>query len=258
MKCRDIVAVIEEKYPLSYAMEWDNVGLLVGRDDKDVKKIYIALDATDSVIDDAVQKGADMIVTHHPLIFSGLKRINNRVFPGRRILKLIRHDIICYAMHTNYDVCRMAQLSSEKMGFQNPQVLAVTCEEAQAGIGQIAEISENITLRECAARVKKVFGVPDVRVFGDPETVARKAAICPGSGKSVIEDALRKKADVLITGDIGHHEGIDAKDRGLCIIDAGHYGIEHIFIDDMKQYLDGALSGTEVITAPAEHPFFVL
>ena len=99
MLCKDVMYEIEKEYPLNYALSWDNVGLLVGRDDKEVKRIYIALDATDEVIDEAVRTGADMLITHHPMIFSPTKRIHNLDFVGERILKLIQNDISYYAMH---------------------------------------------------------------------------------------------------------------------------------------------------------------
>ena len=86
MLCKDVMYEIEKEYPLNYALSWDNVGLLVGRDDKEVKRIYIALDATDEVIDEAVRTGADMLITHHPMIFSPIKRIHNLDFVGERIL----------------------------------------------------------------------------------------------------------------------------------------------------------------------------
>ena len=112
MICKDIIEVIERTCPAACALEWDNVGLLAGRDDKEVKRIYIALDATDEVIEAAVSEGADMLVTHHPLIFSGLKKINNQDFTGRRLIRLIQNDISYYAMHTNYDVCRRGRLAA--------------------------------------------------------------------------------------------------------------------------------------------------
>lgn len=259
MICKEVIDVIERAYPKGYALEWDNVGLLAGRDDKEVRSIYIALDATDEVIDMAVLKGADMLVTHHPLIFSGLKRIHNRDFIGNRILRLIQNDISYYAMHTNYDVCRMGRLAGGMLGFADPEVLEVTCEnERPMGIGEIAEFTEKMTLRECAEAVKAAFGLLNVKIYGDLEQKIEKAAICPGSGKSVIAEAVRKGADVLITGDIGHHEGIDSLAQGLAVIDAGHYGIEHIFIEDMAQYFNGNLSGVEIMTAPVVHPFQII
>ena len=97
-----------------------------------------------------------------------------------------------------------------------------------------------------------------MKVFGELSRRVRRVAICPGSGKSVIGVSIEKGADVLVTGDIGHHEGIDAAAQGLSIIDAGHYGVEHIFIEDMKQYLIQHFQEMEVIGAPISHPFIIL
>ena len=113
MICREIIKEIEARFPKHYAMEWDNVGLQVGRSDKEVKRIYLALDATDEVIEEAADWGADMLITHHPMIFKAMKKINDEDFIGRRVLKLIRDDISYYAMHTNYDVIGMADLSAD-------------------------------------------------------------------------------------------------------------------------------------------------
>ena len=126
MLCKDIIGALEINYPPSCALEWDNVGLLAGRDDREIKKIYVALDATDEVVDAALEEGAELLITHHPLIFGGLKQINNRDFIGRRILKLLNNDISYYVMHTNYDVRGMAKLSASLIGFENAAVLEVT------------------------------------------------------------------------------------------------------------------------------------
>ncbi len=260
MNCRDIINVIEEKYGRNYALHWDNVGLLAGRFEKDVKKIYVALDATDDVIDEAICSGADMLVTHHPLIMSGLAKITDDHFIGKRLIKLIQNDISYYAMHTNYDVRGMADLSGELLKLKNAEVLEVTCEceECTEGIGRIADLEKAITLNQCCQEVKKAFLLDHVKVFGNLETQVARIAICPGSGKSVIKEALKKGADVLITGDIGHHDGIDAVAQNLSIIDAGHYGIEHIFIKDMTEYLSEKLSDVEVLGAEIKHPFLVV
>lgn len=260
MICRDIIRLIEEKYSKSYAMNWDNVGLLAGRYEKDVKKIYIAVDATDEVVDAAISEGADMLITHHPLIFSGLKKITDGDFVGNRLIRLIQNDISYYAMHTNYDVIGMADLSGEKLGFQNAEVLEVTgeSEERIEGIGRIADFPGEITLRQCCEMVKGAFSLENVKVFGNLDAMIKRVAICPGSGKSVIKTAISKGADVLITGDIGHHDGIDAVAQNLAIIDAGHYGVEHIFIKDMETYLKENLSQVEVITEKICHPFVVV
>ena len=109
MLCQEIIKTLEARYPGSCAMDWDYVGLLVGRRKKEVHRIYVAVDATDEVIEAAIDAQADMLVTHHPMIFSGMKRITEDDFIGRRVLRLIQNDIAYYAMHTNYDVMGMAE-----------------------------------------------------------------------------------------------------------------------------------------------------
>ena len=115
MKCSEIMEHLEQLSPPSFAEEWDNVGLLVGRRNKGVQRIYIALDATDEVVEDAVRCGADMLLTHHPLIFRAMKRISDEDFIGKRIIKLIQSDISYYAMHTNFDVMRMADAAADEL-----------------------------------------------------------------------------------------------------------------------------------------------
>lgn len=260
MLCREIMAVLEGAYPCGCALEWDNVGLLAGRADKEVGCIYTAVDVTDEVIDEALSEGADMLVTHHPLIFSGLKKVTDQDFIGRRVLKLLKNDISYYAVHTNYDIKRMAELSAQRMNMEGAEVLeAAGVNELgeEEGIGRIADIRQT-SVSELCGQVKAAFGLASVRVFGDPDKVIKRAAICPGSGKSVIDTALKKGADVLITGDIGHHEGIDAEAQNLTVIDAGHYGLEHIFIEDMKCFLEENIRAVRIEAAPVSHPFTVL
>ncbi len=260
MLCREIIEVIEDTYPKSSALEWDNVGLLVGRDDKEVGHIYVALDADDTVIGDAARAGADLLVTHHPLIFSGLKQVTNRDFIGARALGLIREDISYYAMHTNYDVKRMGELSCEKLGLTGAEALEATgvCGDGEEeGIGKLAR-TEPLTLAEFCGRVKKAFQLDALRVFGDMGKRVEYVGICPGSGKSVIGAALSKGADVLVTGDIGHHEGTDAQAQGMAVIDAGHYGIEHIFVEDMVSFFRERLQQVKVSAAPVRHPFITI
>ncbi len=259
MQCEEILEVIEKKFPVSYALDWDNVGLLAGSYTQEVDRVYVALDATDRVIADAAGQGADLLITHHPLIFTQIQKINDRDFVGRRVLRLIQSGMAYYAMHTNYDVAKMADLAGEKLKLACSEVLEVTTlDPEEKGIGVVADLSQPVTLREYCETVKEAFGLDCVRVFGDPDTQIRRAAVVPGSGKSEVEPALEKQADVLVTGDIGHHDGIDAVAQGLCIIDAGHYGVEHIFIADMAGYLRENLPQLTVYEAPDMPPFLTV
>ena len=258
MLCKDIIDIIERTYPRQAAMEWDNVGLLVGRTDKEVNSVLVALDLTDEVLKEAVESKVDMIVTHHPLIFAPLKKITNEHFIGNRVVNLLQHDISYYAMHTNYDVLGMAQLSGDLFGLNSTEALDVTDLESQEGIGRIGDLEHTITLEDCCKQVKERFALPAVKVFGDMKQEIKRVAISPGSGKSMLKAALAKKADVLITGDIDHHEGIDAVAQGTAIIDAGHYGLEHIFIKDMTEYLRDNLSDVSVEKVAISHPFQII
>lgn len=260
MLCSEITKKIEARYPKHYAMEWDNVGLLVGRHDKEVQKIYIALDATDEVIEEAISWGADLLLTHHPMIFKGMKRITDQDFIGRRVLKMIQNDMAYYAMHTNYDVKGMAQLAGEYLELKDQEVLEVTAEEEHVvdGIGRVGMLPSEMTLAACCQFVKHALGLPNVKVFGNLNQVVRRAAISPGSGKSVIKSALQKGADVLITGDIDHHEGIDAVAQGMMIIDAGHYGTEYIYMEDMCKFCMTNFPEIQVRTAKIQQPFQII
>ena len=260
MQCKEIMQVIEAAYPRSAALDIDNVGLLAGRAGKEVNRVYLALDATDAVIDRAIEAGADMLITHHPLIFSPMKRVTDEDFIGRRVVKLIQSDIAYYAMHTNYDVLGMATLSEKILGIKNSQVLDVTmCEDGnEEGIGRVGDLEKTMTLEECCVYVKHKLKLGSLKVFGDMNGTVSRLAVSPGSGKSAVAPAIAKGADVLVTGDIGHHDGLDAVEQGLAVIDAGHYGTEYIFIDDMKHFLEDKLPVLDIMTTPIVHPFQVI
>ncbi|MBQ3165211.1 MAG: Nif3-like dinuclear metal center hexameric protein [Lachnospiraceae bacterium] len=260
MKCYEIIEKLETLSPVSYAEAWDNIGLLAGRRDKEVNTIYIALDATDDVIEEAVRLKADLLLTHHPLIFKKMSRVNTDDFIGRRVFRLIQNDICYYAMHTNFDVMGMADAAADELRLQNCQVLNVTYEDeiSKEGCGRFGSFAKKISLAECAELVKRTYQVPNVRVFGNLTDMVEIAAVMPGSGGSYIQDALRAGADVMITGDIDHHEGIDAIAQGLNIIDAGHYGIEKLFIPYMKEFLHREFPNIQLYQAEQKEPFVVV
>ena len=258
MRCEEIMQKLEELSPAHFAQDWDNVGLLAGRTEKEVHSVYIALEATDQAVEEAIRLGADMIITHHPLIFKGIRQIRGDHFIGRRIIRILQNDMCYFAMHTNFDIMGMADAAADELKLRGRQVLQTTYEDdiSTEGFGRMGTLPHIMTLRECAAFVRDSFGISRVRVFGDGDMEVEKAAICPGSGGSMIDAAVARKADVYITGDIDHHEGIDAVAKGLAIIDAGHYGIEQIFVPYMKEYLKREIPGLLVYTKEPEEPFW--
>lgn len=247
MRCADIITKIEGFYPTAYACDWDHTGIQAGRLEKEVTRIYVALDATEKVIREAVQKDSDMIITHHPMIFSPLYSITNNDANGARVIEILQHDMCCYSIHTNYDVISMADLSSQILGLKDTEVLenidtsmipeSISVGSGPMGIGRVGALPLKMSLRDCCELVKTAFGLPSVNVYGDLGREVGRAALSPGSGRSMIGAAAEKAADVLITGDIGHHEGLTAMELGVSVIDAGHYGLEHIFIKDMMDFL---------------------
>lgn len=268
MKCREVIQVLEELAPKAYACEWDNPGLLAGRGDKEVKTILIAVDATDQVVNLAAERGADLLLTHHPLIFRAIKQINDGDFIGRRLLTLMGKDISYYAMHTNFDIAPgcMADLAAERLGLSEKRPLEVTGVSFQdgmtpVGIGAVGRLKEAMTAAQVGELVKERFGLPFVTAYGLSEAAEKteEIAVSPGSGGSMIQAAVAAGVKILVTGDIGHHEGIDAAACGLAVIDAGHYGLEHIFMEFMAGYLRERL-GEEIQmeTAPVEFPEAVI
>lgn len=259
MKCKDIIEILEELSPTRFASDWDNIGLMVGDKDMDVKKILIALDGDDAAIDHAIDFGVDLIVTHHPLIFKKLNKITSDELTGKRLTRLIHNNISLYSMHTNFDVKGgMAQIAADIIGIYDCDVLEQVCEGE--GFGRVGSY-DDLSVRQWAERVKQIFNLPNVCVYGDLDRIVNKIAISPGSGKDFIENAVEKGAQLFITGDINHHGGIDANALGLEIIDAGHYGLEHIFIEFISKYLKEKLSKDNeisIIQMPIKMPFVII
>ena len=260
MILRELIQELEILAPPDYAMSWDNSGLLVGHPDSEIRTIYIALDASSHAVNCAAAEGCDLMVTHHPLIFTPIRRLTDDDFVSKRLLLLAENHISLYAMHTNFDTAVMGEIVAEKIGQQIDVPLEPVTEEEDRilGIGSIGDLEQTMTLKELALRIKEAFSLPDVRFFGNPETEVTRAAICPGSGKSMSDAAVRSGCDVLITGDIDHHEGIDSVEKGICVVDAGHHGLEHIFVDYMTDWMKMHHPEIRVIKDVNQSPFSVV
>ena len=268
MKCRQIIDILEELAPHNFAESWDNCGLSYGNNDIDVDKVLIALEPTENVIEQGIIQGANMIITHHPMIFSPIKSLSCDKVIGRKITKLAKNDIACYAMHTNMDVAVMASVAAEKLGLQDVIRLEVTednpyCIDGKMtaiGLGSVGKVTEGISLKECCELIKDRFDIDRIRVVGDLQKNIDRIAILPGSGKSYINKAIKEKADVLITGDIDYHSAVNALEEGFCLIDAGHFDTEHFFVEYVAKYLKKKLDsyGIKVDIATEKSPFTII
>lgn len=256
MKLKQVIANLEHLCPPQFAEPWDNSGLQVGQYEQEISTVCLAVDATSPVIRYAVEQGADLLITHHPLLFSGLKSIHDRDYVGRRIIELIRNDLACYAMHTNFDVMGMADAAADLLRLKDREVLEKTYEDdvSQEGIGRTGKLTEHMKLDDFAAFVKSAFHLEQVRVYGDPDDTVVTCAVLPGSGKDEIDLAIAAGADVMVTGDVNHHAGLDAVEKGIDLIDAGHYGVEKLFVPYMEDYLHRNLPSLETIAAPEGEP----
>ncbi len=239
MKCSEIIKILEEQSPKSYAEKWDNIGLLVGSNEKQIKNILITLDVTNEVINQAKTQNTDLIISHHPLIFSPLKSITDDTPTGAKLINLIKSDISCYALHTNFDISTMADQAAQKLGLTStvPLTEYPHIPDNKKGLGKIGIIKTPQTVEQCAAQIKEKFDLQTLSIYGDPKALVTTISILPGSGKDGILPSIKKGANLLVTGDINHHQGLDAAEAGLNIIDAGHYALEIIMLPYLKNYL---------------------
>lgn len=245
--------ILEKLSPPGYACSWDNVGLHVGRKENTVTKLLITLDIDDNAVQLALEEKVDMIISHHPLIFRGIKQINEDDIVGRRILTMIENGINAYCMHTNFDcVGGMGSLAADRLSIVDATVLEEVCDGE--GIGRIGMLPNPLSVMELCELVKNKFDLEHVVLYGDPKQTVTRLAIVPGSGKEEIELALKGGAQAIITGDVSYHFGIDGMAANINVIDAGHYGIEHIFIDYIRDYLAQNTDNLEIITMPINNP----
>lgn len=240
MIAKDIIKIIEEQFPPVNAEDWDNVGLLIGNYDKEVKKIQFSIDATLEAIDNAIENKIDMIITHHPIIFKAIKNINNNTVIGRKILKLIKNDINVYCIHTNLDstLGGLNDYILNKLGIENSQILDLD-KETKSGIGRVYKLKDEIFLKQYLDILKEKLGLKNIRIISkNKDRKIKKIALINGSAMSYWKLANSIKVDLFITGDITYHDALDAKESGMNVIDFGHYESEHFFYELLKFYLE--------------------
>lgn len=232
-----ILELLEKIAPLELAEEWDNVGLLVGRRDAEVSCVLCALDMTQRVLDEAVAVGAQMIVTHHPILFRARRNLCEDDPEGRLLCNIVRSGIALAAMHTNFDsACPgVNDVLAETLGLDNVEVLDQ---------GMRAGATEETTLSEFAKFVGDRLGGP-VRVYGDGDAKVRRVAVLGGAGEDFASIALAYGADVYVTGEMGYHKGLSAVDEGLCVLEAGHAATENPAISMLAGGLQNAANGVQ-------------
>ena len=229
MKIRDIVSTIEEFAPLTLQESYDNSGLIVGRLDDEVKGVLLAVDVTEEVLDEAEREGCDLVITHHPIIFSPLKRFNSATYVERCVERAIRKGIALYAAHTNLDSTPrgMSWQLGSMIGLDAMTVLEPRRDNAEAGFGVVGTLSRAEGVMAFMNRVKAIFDVGAVRYSDIPseDMMVRRVAICTGSGRSLIDAAMSAEADVYITADLRYNDFMCGENR-MVLMDIGHFESE--------------------------------
>jgi dinuclear metal center YbgI/SA1388 family protein len=229
MKVKDIIKVIEDFAPLAVQEGWDNSGLCVGSPEDEVNGVLLALDCTPQLVDEAVACGADMIVTHHPLIFSGLKKISPETQVGRAVIKAVKAGVSIYAAHTSADkvLSGVSGDMARKLGLEDVEILQKDGEET--GLGVVGNLPQPVSAEEVIRLVKQRFGLKTAKVSRPLDVPVSRVAMCGGSGGSLIGEARRSGAQLYISGDISYHNFF-AED-GFMIMDIGHYESEIGIVD---------------------------
>ena len=234
MTIKDIIQIIEKNAPCVYAEEWDNTGLLIGDENETVLGVLIALELTEAVLQEAIDGGFNLIITHHPLIFNGIKKIDYQDLTGRIIRKVIANNIAVYAAHTNLDNAPdgVNQKLAKKIGLKNTAILSpkqtVYQQEnkaEQTGSGVIGTLPEPMNEKDFLLMIKQILNIPVLRHSCFTGKMLNKIALCGGSGSFLIQSALEQKADAFITADVKYHDFF-LPNKKILLVDAGHYETE--------------------------------
>lgn len=220
-RIEEVVALLEEFAPLNTQLEWDNSGRQVGDFGVECSGALLTLDVTEQSIATARQLGANLIISHHPLIFSGLKTITGATAVERIVINAIRHNIAIYACHTNIDVAMegVSWLMAHRLGLQNVELLN------QNGMGCIGYLPASLSLHQFTEFVKKQYNIPFLKVNSDSPKTISKVAVMGGSGMSELSIAIASGADAIVTGDAKYHDFQRAANN-IALVDVGHYESE--------------------------------
>lgn len=243
----ELVAELRTIAPRELEEEWDNGGFQIKMANETVSKVMVALEITGQVIKEAVETGVDFIVTHHPLLFNKIDVVDGTTLTGSYVIKLVRHGISVYSAHTSFDTVFGGNndYMAELLDLQKVRKLKLwTPFGDQELSGRVGVFREPMTLQEAARFVEQVLKLTgQVKVVGNPSQKIKSVGISTGAGGSMIQAAIKNGCDLFITGDIRHHEAQMAKEMGLCLIDAGHYGTERIFVENFARKLRKATDG---------------
>ncbi len=247
----EVINIIESVAPLSIQEGWDNSGLQVGVKEAEVASVLLCTDITEAILDEAIQKSCQLIISHHPLLFHGLKTIQGATPTERCVMRAIQHGIVIYSSHTAMD-CYLHGVSgrmAEKLGIRDYTILAPTGEGV--GLGVIGRLPQAVAFTDLLARVKTAFVAPVIRYTQPAKETVETVALCGGAGSEFAETAIQAGADVYISADFKYHEFQQAAGR-IAIMDIGHFESEQYTKEIFQELLLQAAPQLQVILAEAD------
>ena len=242
LRLADVVAALDRLYPQDTAMSWDQVGLVSGDPEQPVRRVHFAVDPTLAVIEEARALGADLLVTHHPLLLRGVHSVATTTAKGAAVTSLVVGDVALYAAHTNADVATpgVCDALAAACGLSATTPLA---EEDGAGVGRVGDLAEPVTLRAFAERLAGALPQAPVgiRVSGPEEAVVRRVAVVGGAGDDQFDAVRASGCDVYVTADLRHHPALEAREEARggtpYLIDAGHWASEWLWLESARDRL---------------------
>ena len=240
--------------PLELAESWDNVGLLIGRKSRPVRRIMTCLTVTPDSAQEAVDKSADLIISHHPVLFHAVKRLTDDSPAGAMLLNLIEHNIAVYAPHSAFDsaVRGINQRIAQGVGLNEIQAIEVLDEQTGAGIGRIGTLCKPTPLKELAQTVKEFLNCPNLDVVGAPDKLVRRVAVTCGAAGSLFETVKKARADALILGETNFHTYLDAQANDMGLILPGHFATERFACCQLAEELADAFPELDVFASQKE------
>jgi len=262
MKIHELTEKLNSRFPEEMMEPYDNTGVQVLFNDDEIKKIYICLDIDMTTLSDAIDRGCNLIISHHPLIFRPIKKITTSESRSRIVIDMIADRISMYSIHTNFDRI-MYKALSDCVGFRDsiPLLKSSVMNAEETGFGSFTELPVSITLGELMLNIKTKLDLNYLIYSGMKNKIIKYIAFLNGSGGGSIEQIIQSYApDCIVTGDVNYHHVKYASDSGTCIIDAGHFGTEIIFKKLLAQSVKDVLNDKTIdiiISDIEKNPFKV-
>jgi len=236
----NVIDAVEKIIPSDFAEDWDNSGMQLGDPDWQIDRIWVALDPLPEVISAACRRDVDLVITHHPLIFKPLTAIDVSTLEGFVIQQALDHRVAIYSAHTNLDRIKdgVNDILATKIGLCNITSLSTDLVSGKPGFGRIGNLAQPTSLAVLAANLKLLLGLDHVKVVGNPDMRVETAAVCSGSGSSMVGPFLDAGADVFISGDMKYHDARCFEFAQKALVDIGHFASEHLIVETFAERLN--------------------